>query len=209
MQYRLAAMGTGILELDEVRSMKKRNWHFIVLWTVVIILSIFIPGMISNVCHSLAVRISKQKETEDEKQNKAGTETQRRQTEMLSAETQSNIATEQNEGSSISETETVTEEKRESIYHEKEKGYAKQFLGDGERSAVFQNTAELYLEGITGETCRLTSVTFLEPYGKDGYRTELTYQTEDGYSYQEELICEYDSEYQFYRIYPEGMEEDS
>lgn len=190
--------------------MKKRNWYMIVLCIAVMILSIFIPGMISNVCHSLAVRISKQKETEDEEQNRAkiwsDTETESRQTEMLSSEADSHAAPEQKEGSRIPETEAVTE-REQALYHEQKKGYAKQLLGD--RESVFYNTATLYLEGITDEKCKLTSVTFLEPYGKDGYLTELTYQTEDGYSYQENLVCEYDPEYQFYRIYPEGMEEDS
>lgn len=188
--------------------MKKRTLYFIILWILVIVLSIVIPGIISDTCHGLAGRIRRIQETETDEESESEKadvkESEKRQTERLPAETPAGGGEEPDERGGLSETEAVTE-KREGIYHEGKEWYAKQFLGD--REVSFCTTAELYLQGITGQTCRLTSVTFLEPYGEGGYRTELVYETEDGFTHEENLICEYDTAYQFYRIYPEGIEE--
>lgn len=190
--------------------MKKRTLYFIILWTWVIVLSIVIPGIISDTCHGLAGRIRRIQETETDEESESekldSTEREKEQAELLPAGTPAGGGEEPKEESGLSETETVTE-KREGIYHEGKEGYAKQFLG--EKEAAFRTTAELYLQGITGQACVLTSVTFLEPYGEDGYRTELVYETEDGFTHEENLICEYDTAYQFYRIYPEGIEEEN
>lgn len=190
--------------------MKKRTLYFIILWTLVMVLSIVIPGIISDTCHSLAGRIRRVQETETDEESESekadGTESEKRQSERLPAETPAGGGEEPDEGSGLSETETVTE-KEKVLYHEGKEGYAKQFLGD--REAAFRTTAELYLQDITGQTCRLNSVTFLEPYGEGGYRTELVYETEDGFTHEENLICEYDTAYQFYRIYPEGIEDEN
>ena len=190
--------------------MKKRNWYFVILWATVMVLSIVIPGIITDTCHGLAGRIRRVQETETDEESGSektdGTESEKRQTERLPAKTPAGGSEDPDERSGLSETETVTE-KEKVLYQEGKEGYAKKFLG--EKEAAFRTTAELYLQGITGQTCRLNCVTFLEPYGESGYRTELVYETEDGFTHEENLICEYDTVYQFYRIYPEGIEEEN
>ena len=63
--------------------MKKRNGYFIILWATVMVLSIVIPGIITDTCHGLAGRIRRVQETETDEESESektdGTESEKRQ----------------------------------------------------------------------------------------------------------------------------------